>query len=238
MNKLALVGVAILLSVGCMVDRKESETRVSVGNDRDTSAPIADPLPGECENFFEEMPELTYIYNNDIIIAKKYRVAKGYGGSRCVVLTIGFYQGYQRSMVYYSRYSLPTEFDLNDTYDWQYGSLAATLRFMKSKGISCEERAGKLVLTFPVGNLGHEDYNEIELNCADSDMLSVHIGLDKQDGKKLAITTTSYKPKDKIPSIFNTFDTDDAGVIERHVKVWGKDGKKTEFLSDYKKIQK
>lgn len=220
MKKLVSAGIfiSVILFSGCSIGEKEgdeNETLTTVGDDRGGS------IPSECAQLLTESSQRREGFNGSYIIARSYKYK-----SSCINLEIGGYGNMQRLNMNGS----PVAGGM--FYQADAGSFDAAVSFMESKGISCKEHDGKLLLTFPVGSRGHEDYNEIELNCADSDTLYISVGLDEENGNKLAVTTESRK--DNEDSIFHAFDTDSDGVIKKHVKVIDYGGAKEVLLENYK----
>ena len=220
MRVLALVCV-LLLGNGCLVGEnkgeRESNTKINVGNDGEN---VSSPIPWrKCERLLTKHEDVT---DDSHIIARDYRYK-----NTCVRLVVGFYEKEQSG-----RYRMEGDSAIGLP-DKDMGSFKGASIFMERRGITCKENNNKLSLIFPDSNHGHADYKTIGLNCNDGSKLHVDIGLNKKGGDKLAITIE--EKQESGGSVFHAFDTDDRGVIKKHVKVVGIGGTKEVMLNNFRK---
>ena len=230
MRVLALVCVVLFVS-GCLVDgshkqknkgerasKQGSKVKINVGDEEETSIPWS-----KCEKLLTKNADHTP-YGSSHIIERDYKHKKS-----CVRLVVGTYGKLQRH-----------EMDNSPVAGGMFtqvrsGSFEAARSFMESRSITCKESNSKLSLVFPDRNHGHADYETVGLQCGDNVReLLVRIGLADENSDKLAITVVPRR-EDEASPVFHAFDTDNRGVIKKHVKVVGYGGVKEVMLDNYEK---
>ncbi len=214
--KILLAATLVLLVSGCLVRGDKSKAKVALDADEET--------PTAFQDCFDVMEAVD---SSSELLQMKFK--------SCII-NFGIYPApspLRLAAAGKSYQKTPTH----------YGSKAVK-KFMDISGISCEEveSMGNTTLrfTFPrKDDVGHQDYEHVDVKCPQAENPRVIVNLSVSRKKDLVIFEKDLLHFDlqfgeNIDSAtYHLFDTDSDGVIKKHVKVRGRDGKEEVILDNY-----
>ena len=212
-----LVAVGMLFLAGCLVQGERSKAKIDLDP--------ATEIPTHYEDCREDIDDYGHFTEHNPLAG----VRLGSGSLRKCEIIFGYsHSANKPSFLRAEAVGKRSDGD---------GDLAPVQQFMDATGITCVTSPEKITFQFPIKNVGHKDYKEVEVRCpASSEEESVVIEVVfNKDSSSINFDIRFANHHDRgSTTIYHLIDTDDNGVIKKHVKITGKGGKKEVILDGYK----